>query len=148
MNILLSPYWLLGAAIWFFGNGVLHDIFVIKGHKGEYDRELLRLLMDGHVLILSGIIMFVCYLMVQNKIQYGALIGLITCAFMLLYCIMIFPLLKSIGTIAVSTILIIVCIRLYITFPDIYKVMEKYKETSGVIGGDTTGVRNIRLSCP
>ena len=127
MNVLLSPYWLLGAAIWYFGNGVLHDIFVIRGHKGGYDRELLRLLMDGHVLILSGIIMFVCYLMVLNKMQYGALIGIIVSLAMLLYCVMIFPFLKSIGTIIVTNIVIIVCIRLYTTLPDVYKVMEKYR---------------------
>lgn len=54
MNWLLSINWALIASLWYFGNGMLHDVFVLIKHKGKYDRELLRLLMDGHVLMLSG----------------------------------------------------------------------------------------------
>ena len=74
MNTLLSIHWALVASLFYFGNGLLHDIFVLKDHKGDYDRELLRLLMDGHVLMLSGAVMFVCYLMMLSKIQCGATI--------------------------------------------------------------------------
>jgi hypothetical protein len=112
METLLSKYWLLVAGIWYAGNGILHDIFVIINHKTKYDRELLRLLMDGHLLILSGIIMFVSYLMVQKGMPYGAWTGIITAISMLVYCMMIFPFLKSIGTIAITIIALIVCIRL------------------------------------
>lgn len=127
MNAILSIHWVFITSLWYFLNGLLHDIFVIKAHKGPYNRELLRLLMDGHVLMLSGAVMFVCYLMVINKIQCGALIAIILSAFMLLYCAMIFPFLKSFGTIVISVIVIIVCIRLYTTFPNIYDIMQKYK---------------------
>lgn len=127
MNTLLSIYWILISAVFYFVNGVLHDIFVIKKHKGNYDRELLRLLMDGHVLILSGVILFVCYLMMLNKIQYGALIAIVVAIAMLVYCFMIFPFLKSFGTIAISIMVIIVSIRLYSAFPNIIDVMKKYK---------------------
>ncbi len=135
MNTIFSVHWLLIASIWYFGNGVLHDIFVIKAHKGEYNRELLRLLMDGHVLILSEIVLFVCYLMALSKIQCGPLIGIIVAVAMLGYCFMIFPFLKSFVTMGISVIVIIVCIRMHPTFPDIYKVMEKYRDTPGVVGG-------------
>lgn len=115
MSSVLSGYWLLAAALWYFINGLLHDIFVLKQHKGGYDRELLRLLMDGHVLILSGLLIGVAYFMLPHDTKYGAIIGLIVTAFMLVYCAMIFPFLKSIGTIAVSAITLAACIRLLIT---------------------------------
>jgi hypothetical protein len=111
MNWLFSIHWILITSLWYFVNGVLHDIFVIKNHNGKYDRELLRLLMDGHVLILSGIIVFVCYLMMLNKIQYASLISIIVAIGMLVYCAMIFPFLKSFGTIIISIILIVVSIK-------------------------------------
>jgi hypothetical protein len=111
MKNILSIHWTIIAAIWYFVNGVLHDIFILINHKGKYDRELLRLLMDGHVLILSGLIAFVCWLMMRNGIQYGAIISIILGVFMLIYCGMIFPFLKSFVTIAISIMLIIVSIK-------------------------------------
>jgi len=127
MNWLLSIHWVLIASLWYFGNGILHDAFVLIRHKGNYDRELLRLLMDGHVLMLSGAVVFVCYLMMLNKIQCGALISIIVAAFMLLYCAMIFPFLKSVGTMLISIILIVVSIKAMYAFPDIYQIMQNYK---------------------
>ena len=128
MNTLLSIHWILITSIVYFGNGLLHDIFVIKNHKGEYNRELLHLLMDGHVLMLSGTVMFVCYLMMLSKIQCGATIAIIVAAFMLLYCAMIFPFLKSFGTIAISLMVIVVCLKAYPTFPGIWEIMQKYRQ--------------------
>jgi hypothetical protein len=113
-NILLSPYWLIGVGAWYLISRVLHDFFVIKNHKGPYNRDLLRLLMDGHVLILSGLILFVCFLMVSNKIPYGALISSILAIAMLIYCGMIYPFLKSYFTMFLSLMVIIVSIRSYL----------------------------------
>lgn len=118
MNIILSIHWILISAVFYFINGMLHDIAVIKKHEGGYDRELLRLLMNGHILMLSGIILFVCYLMMLNKIHYGNLTAIIIAIAMLVYCFMIFPFLKSFGTIAISILVIIVAIRSYL-FSDI-----------------------------
>ena len=69
--------------------------------------------MDGHVLMLSGAIVFVCYLMLLNKIQCGGLISIIVATFILLYCLMIFPFLKSFGTLGISVFLAIACIGIY-----------------------------------
>jgi hypothetical protein len=102
MKAILSIHWFLVAAVWYTINGVLHDIFVVKAHKGPYNRELLRLLMDGHVLLLSGLIVGVCWYMLKTDIVYGAIIGLIIALGMIVYCIMIFPFLKSIVTLALS----------------------------------------------
>ncbi len=128
MNYILSVHWILAAAIWFFGAGVLHDIFVLKAHQGDYNRDLLRLLMDGHVLILSGVIAFVCYLMMLSKIQCGSTIAIIVAVFMLIYCAMIYPFLPSWFTIFLSIMMIVVSIKLFREFPDIYEVMKPYRE--------------------
>jgi hypothetical protein len=115
MNSILSIYWLVVASIWYFVNGILHDIFCIINHKKPYDRDLLRLLMDGHVLILSGAIMSLCYLMIRNNIHYGSIIGIILGIGMIVYCFMIWPFLKSFVTLMISIMVIIVCIKLYPT---------------------------------
>jgi len=127
MKWLLSIHWALVAAVWYFGNGMLHDVFVLLNHKGKYDRELLRLLTVGHILLLSGAVVFVCHLMMLNKIQCGGLINIIFSVVILIYCAMIFPFLKSIGTIVISIILIIVSIKAMRSFPDIYGIMQKFK---------------------
>lgn len=123
MNWLLSIHWALIASLWYFGNGILHDVFVLIKHNGKYDRELLRLLMDGHVLMLSGAVTFMCWLMMLSKIQCGGVISIIVAAFMLLYCFMIFPLLKSFGTMAISIMLVVVSIRAVSSFPNIYNII-------------------------
>lgn len=127
MNWVFSLNWILITAVWYFGNGMLHSISVLVQHKGNYDRELLRLLMDGHVLMLSGAIIFVCWLMMLSKIQCGGLIAIVVGSFMLLYCAMIFPFLKSYGTIAISIMLIIVSWKAMNGFPNIYNIMQNYK---------------------
>lgn len=127
VNTLFSIHWVLVAAIWYAGNGILHDIFVLIRHKGSYDRELLRLLMDGHVLILSGAVVFVCYLMMLNKIQCGGVISIIIAVGMLIYCALIFPFLKSFGTMVISFLLIMVSIKALSTFPNIYNIMQSFK---------------------
>lgn len=127
MNWLLSIHWAIIASVWYFGNGILHSAAVLLKHKGKYDRELLRLLMDGHVLMFSGAILFVCWLMMLNRIQCGGVIGIIVAVFMLLYCGMIFPFLKSYVTIAISVMLIIASIKAINSFPNIYNIMQNYK---------------------
>lgn len=111
MNGLLSINWFIGAAFWFVINGILHDIFVIRGHKTGYDRELLRLLMDGHVLILSGVLAAISWYMLKEGLAYGAYVGLVIAIGMIVYCLMIFPFLKSFVTLFISLALLAVCIR-------------------------------------
>lgn len=111
MEIIFSVHWMLIIAIWYTGSGLLHDIFVLKQHTGKYNRDLLRLLMDGHVLILSGVIEFVCYQQMLLHQTAACIISIVVGAFMLLYCLMIFPFLKSFLTMALSFILIIVSLK-------------------------------------
>ncbi|QQS29262.1 MAG: hypothetical protein IPM47_20935 [Sphingobacteriales bacterium] len=127
MKTILSVHWALIASLWYFGNGILHSGEVLMQHKGNYDRELLRLLMDGHVLMLSGAVVFMCWLMMLSKIQCGGVISIIVACFMLLYCAMIFPFLKSYATMAISIMLIIASIKAIYSFPNIYNIMQNYK---------------------
>jgi hypothetical protein len=113
MKWLFSVHWLLIAAGWYGVNGILHDIFVIKGHKGSYDRELLRLLMDGHVLLFSALLLGAAWWMLRSGIAAGAVIGVITALCMLVYCAMIFPFLRSFGTITITIFMAIACIGIY-----------------------------------
>jgi hypothetical protein len=41
MKWLFSIHWVLVAAVWYFGNGILHDVFVLLNHKGNYDSIIL-----------------------------------------------------------------------------------------------------------
>lgn len=72
--------------------------------------------MDGHVLMLSGAVVFVCYLLMLHKIQNGGVISIIVAVCMLLYCMMIFPFLKSFGTMAISIMLIAISIKAMTSF--------------------------------
>jgi hypothetical protein len=114
MKTFLSLNWLLIAGIWYAANGILHDIFVIKNHKGGYDRELLRLLMDGHVLILSGALLFVCWRLAKISPANAVMLGLIIAIAMIVYCAMIFPFLKSFVTLFISIILAAVCTYIWV----------------------------------
>ena len=112
MNILTSIHWLLAGAVWYGINGLLHDFFVIRSHKTGYDKQLMRLLLDGHLLILSGVLMFVGWMMLRSGNSWGAAIGLITGISMIIYCAMIFPFLKSFGTLFISIVVSLVCLTL------------------------------------
>ncbi len=128
MKTILSIHWALIASLWYFGNGILHSAMVLIQHKGKYDRELLHLLMDGHVLMLSGAVAFMCWLMMLSKIQCGGVISIIIAGFMIVYCLMIFPFLKSYVTMAISVFLIIAAIKAIYSFPNIYNIMQNYKQ--------------------
>jgi hypothetical protein len=96
-------YYIAFAAAWSIGNGILHDIFVLRERK-PFDRDLIRLLIDGHILIFSGVFYLVCFDAIKNQQQWAIWISLTTAAFLLGYCGLIFKLLPSIGTIIINAI--------------------------------------------
>ena len=63
MNKLIAyaPYITMAAGVWALVNGILHDIFILIPHKKPYDRDLLRLLMDGHILITCGLVQMLVF---------------------------------------------------------------------------------------
>jgi glucose-6-phosphate-specific signal transduction histidine kinase len=71
---------------------------------------LLRLLMDGHVLMLSGILCVIAWWMHPVAILYGNVLALVTGLFMLGYCLMIWPFLRSVMTLLITLAVITVSV--------------------------------------
>ena len=92
------PYIALGIGAWSVLGGVLHDIFVLKEGR-PYDRDLLRLMMDGHILITCGVIQMLTYSKLNSGDEWGFYIAIAAIISLIVYCFMIFPFLKSFGTI-------------------------------------------------
>lgn len=96
---------------WMVLNGILHDIFIIFSEHGKkYDRDLLRLLMDGHILITCGVIQMIAYTGLKNGEHWAYYIAGVACISLLIYCGMIFPFLKSMFTIILNTTLLILLV--------------------------------------
>ena len=97
-----TPYIVAGAGIWALANGILHDIFVLIKFHTKYDRDLLRLLMDGHVMITCGLALLLSYKGVGEHGSLAIAVSILACSSLLVYCAMIFPFLKSMATIAIN----------------------------------------------
>jgi hypothetical protein len=94
--------------VWMTANGILHDIGVLRSEHGkQYDRNLLRLLMDGHILITCGVLDIVCYSGFKNNEPWAYYISGISCISILIYCAMIWPFLKSVFTIVLNLIFLV-----------------------------------------
>ena len=98
MNSLLPFFALLGGA-WALLNGILHDIFILASEHGKkYDRDLLRLLMDGHILMTCGVMQMISFIGLRNGEAWGFYVAGSSCISLLVYCGLIFPFLKSFFT--------------------------------------------------
>jgi hypothetical protein len=94
----LLPVLTLCIGGWAIINGTLHDIFIlVQGRK--YDRDLLRLLLDGHILLTCGAVQMLSYKGIQQNDQYGYYMAGFATISLLVYCALIFPFLKSFGLI-------------------------------------------------
>lgn len=99
-------YFLLGCAAWLFINGIAHTVAILL-QKREYDRELIRLLQDGHFLIFSGILFAVgWYWLKTNPVGTYMLIFVLALA-VLSYCLIILKLIPSVGTMLISGVALI-----------------------------------------
>ena len=91
---------------WMILQGVLHDIFVLRSEHGrQYDRNLLRLLMDGHILITCGVMQMIAAFALPASWAYYVAIA--ASASLLNYCAMIYPFLKSVATMVMNAVLLI-----------------------------------------
>ena len=90
---------------WAVLNGVLHDVFILaQGRK--YDRDLLRLLMDGHILITCGIMQMIACKGLQVNAGWAYYVSGVAAISILVYCGMIFPFLKSLGMMFLNVVLV------------------------------------------
>jgi hypothetical protein len=88
-------------------SGVLHDIFVLRSEHGkQYDRDLLRLLMDGHILITCGLIQVIAGAALPEA-SWAYVANGVASVSLLIYCVMIYPFLKSFFTMILNVMLLI-----------------------------------------
>ena len=112
--MLSQLHWIcLGVGCWVTINGILHTIAVINQHKGEYNRDLLRLLMDGLILVTCGLIQILSRKLIEEKNTVGYFIAGTASVSLLIYCFLIFPFLKSFFTIVINLALLILLVAGY-----------------------------------
>ena len=93
---------------WAVVSGILHDVFVLLSEHGKkYDRDLLRLLMDGHILITCGVLQMIAYTGLRAHENCAYYVSGVACISLLVYCAMIFPFLKSFFTILLNAVLLL-----------------------------------------
>src|SRR5689334_9935391 len=99
-------YFIAFAGIWTLGNGLLHDIFVLRERR-PFEKELIRLLIDGHILIFSGILYLLCYNGIQMDKPWAYSISIAISLFLLGYCGLIFKMLPAIGMIVINVLALV-----------------------------------------
>ena len=99
-------YFIIFAGCWSLGNGVLHDIFVLRERR-PFERELIRLLIDGHILIFAGIVFLLSADGLREQHAASYFIAGTTAIFLLGYCALIFKILPSFITIVINLIVLI-----------------------------------------
>jgi hypothetical protein len=98
------PWIILVIGAWSLVNGILHDIFVLAGEHGKtFDRNLLRLLFDGHILITCGVMLLLSFPGLKTAEPWAYYISIASCTSLLIYCLMIWKFLKSVVTTALAS---------------------------------------------
>ena len=109
------PLFSLLVGLWLVINGILHDFFILKQHNGPYNRDLLRLLMDGHILITCGLVLIFLYSPLKENSSWAYILAIVATSSILVYCGMIFPFLKSMVTILLNVFLLALIIVRYLS---------------------------------
>jgi hypothetical protein len=111
-SLILSPvskplsWYILFAAIWCIANGALHDFFVLRQRR-PFDKELIRLLLDGHILLFAGIFFLVSFRGVGRGEPWAFYVSITAAVFILGYCALIFKMLPSVMTIFIHLIALV-----------------------------------------
>lgn len=109
-------YFIAFAGIWTLGNGILHDLFVLREGR-PFEKELIRLLIDGHILIFSGILYLLCYNGIKERQSLAFLVSIVIAVFLLGYCGLIFKMLPAVGMILLNIIVLVWLIISYRILP-------------------------------
>ena len=99
-------YYILFAGLWALVNGILHDVVILRQRR-PFDRELIRLLIDGHVLIFGGILYLISFRGISTEQSFAFLVCMVAALFLLGYCFLIFKMLPSIATITINLIALV-----------------------------------------
>ncbi|HWY99277.1 MAG TPA: hypothetical protein VNY36_09335 [Bacteroidia bacterium] len=114
MNFLSGAVLIVGA--WAIINGILHDIFVLRSEHGKvYDRNLLRLLMDGHILITCGAVQMLAYSGIEEHANWAYYMAGVASLSLVIYCAMIWPFLKSVVTTVINVALLVLLVIGYLS---------------------------------
>ena len=108
MSLRILAWISLSVGDWAFANGVLHDIEVIRGHYTEYDRHFLYYLLNGHIVVFSGIFQMISYAPINDDQVWGSVVSGTAALGMIVYCIMIWKFLPSFVTMLMQSGLLIV----------------------------------------
>lgn len=127
MKWLFSIHWALIASMWYLGSCIFSIAGVLSKNALKIEGVSSGLMADSLLLLLSGAVVFVCYLMLLNKIQCGGIISIIISTIMLLYSIIDLPSVQASITLAICIFLIITSIKAVRSFPNIYDIMQNYK---------------------
>lgn len=101
---------------WAIINGILHDIFVLRSEHGKvYDRNLLRLLMDGHILITCGAVQMLAYSGIEEHANWAYYMAGVASLSLVIYCAMIWPFLKSVVTTVINVALLVLLVIGYLS---------------------------------
>ena len=100
--------------VWAVLNGILHDAQVLIEHKEGYNRELVRLLLNGHIIIVSGLFEVIAFWGLRQNQQWGFVVAGVAALTFFIYCVMIWPFLKSVLTMMLQAGLFI---ALAVNFP-------------------------------
>jgi hypothetical protein len=112
----ILPWLVFAVGAWCVLMGVLHDIFILAGgHGKKYDRNLLRLLMDGHILITVGAMMMVAFTGLKTQETWAMTIAIIGAVSLIVYVAMIWPFLKSAGTLTFSLAVLVATLIAWIS---------------------------------
>ena len=112
----ILPWIVGGVGAWAVLMGVLHDVFVLaREHGKKYDRNLLRLLMDGHILITCGAVMLVSVTGLKTLETWALSLAIVCALSLIVYVAMIWPFLKSVGTLTFSLTVLIASIIAFFT---------------------------------
>lgn len=102
------PQIVIAAGLWTSINGILHTIFVLVGEHGrQYSRVLLRLLTDGLLLVTFGLILLLCFSGIQEGNNWAFWIAILACTAVIIYCLLIWPFLKSVATSSIHTLTLV-----------------------------------------
>lgn len=127
MKWLFSIHWALIASMWYFGSGLFSIAGAVQKNGLKIRDMSSGLIAESFLLILSGTVVFVCYLMLLNKIQCGGIISIIIATILLLYCMFNLPSVQAFITMAICIFLIVASVKAVSSFPNIYDIMQNYK---------------------
>ena len=103
------------AGAWTLANGILHDVFVLRA-RHVWDRELIRLLIDGHVLMFGGVVYLLCFRDLHAFNLTAWWVCFANALFLLGYCALIYRMLPAVGMFLINALVLFVLVFMYFTF--------------------------------